>query len=126
MQWEQSAIYCECMAVIRRWSDAYDYAMGRADQTTAHQMIYELQPVAGWYALAGIDVSDVLTQTVDPEFGVWEDFPEAAALADEAADIIAQDWDSSDSDACRFAVERFEELAAERGITLRPRLRQAG
>ena len=113
-------VYAECCAVIRRHSEAYDYAMERVDCNTANAMIYQLQPIAGWFPLSTISVDWVCERAVESDYGEWEDFPEAYELACEATEYVAQHWEDGDNGATDWAIQKFEEFAAERGITLVP------
>ena len=113
-------VFRECIEAIQRHCDAYDYAMGRLDHETANRMIYDMQPVAGWYPLEVLESSRVWEAATDPEWGSWEEFPEAESIANEAAEYVAEQWEGNDSYALDQALERFAEICRSEGIALTP------
>lgn len=117
-------IYNQCVASIERARRAYDYERDVLAADDAQRMLYELQERAGWYHLMTLPVGDVLDEALgNPEEyieGRWKPHPELTALAHEACEHVAENWQSDYAEARNWALEKLEELADERGIVLEP------
>lgn len=121
---DNSPIYYQCFEAIDRARRAYDYERGALAADDAQRMIYELQEQAGWYQLMTLPVGDVIEEALgNPEEyieGRWKPHPELTALAHEACEYVAENWEGDYSEARNWALDRVEELASERGIELEP------
>lgn len=103
---------------LRRYRRALAYARHKLTHEQALDLLYEAQEIAACWALETIDAEGVLIEAREQ----WEDHPEFARLAEEAASRVASKWDSSGDmayEARGSALDLFKEYAAMEGITLK-------
>ena len=107
-----------------RWSAATSraargirYATGRATQSDALTMLYEVENIAGHYALESISAESALNDALD----IYEPHPALERLCERAAARVAHKWSSSGdvtAAALDWALELVADYATDEGAEL--------
>jgi hypothetical protein len=95
----------------------YLFANGKLSADDASDIIYECQPIAGYFVLETIDVDGLMAWARDR----WVNADDARALAEAACERVAGKWSSTgdvSSAAQDWAMDLLEQYAREDGITL--------
>ena len=112
------SVYYECGRSIALARLGYMLANGTLDQDAANDIIYECQPVAGWYPIETLSVDRIIE---DAGFRWSNPAADIEPFAAQAARRVWNKWDSSGDApdaASDWACDLIAEYARQDGVAL--------
>jgi predicted metal-binding protein len=108
----------ECEKSLERASRAHSYLNGTIDADEAGDIIYDCQPIAGWYPLETFSEESLLDRVTEE----YEERPEFSELVHAACRRVWNKWNSSGDTAgaaVDWAMDLFRQYAQEDGVELK-------
>lgn len=107
-----------CRGKMIRLKRVVRYFLHRTTKEDANQFLYEMQDIAGIYALETFDVEGLMEEALER----WEPHPDLLELAEDAASRVAHKWAGDDGHLANaaedWALDLIQQYAADRGIEL--------